>query len=160
MMRCNMPKLEVKTNKKLVLKNVIVHEMKNIKMSELEKELQKFERNLKLLNVQTFGPLITKNYGMSISDNGEMTICCDAMIQAHDYKQYQNTYIVHDIYTAEHCVYIRFEDRPEHLNYAYSKLDLFFYENDLESEGIIYSVLINQTSDMMTMDLFKPVKRL
>ena len=160
MMRCNMPKLEVKTNKKLVLKNVIVHEMKNIKMSELEKELQKFERNLKLLNVQTFGPLIKKNYGMSISDNGEMTICCDAMIQARDYKQYQNTYIVHDIYTAEHCVYIRFEDRPEHLNYAYSKLDLFFYENDLESEGIIYSVLINQTSDMITMDLFKPVKRL
>ena len=143
-----MPKLEVKTNKKLVLKNVIVHEMKNIKMSDLEKELQKFERNLKLLNVQTFGPLITKNYGMSISDNGEMTICCDAMIQAHDYKQYQNTYIV------------RFEDRPEYLNYAYSKLDLFFYENDLEPEGITYSVLLNQTSDMMTMDLFKPVKRL
>lgn len=37
---------------------------------------------------------------------------------------------------------------------------LFFYENDLEPEGIIYSVLLNQTSDMMTMDLFKPVKRL
>ena len=55
-----MPKLEVKTNKKLVLKNVIVHEMKNIKMSELEKELQKFERNLKLLNVQTFGPLMVR----------------------------------------------------------------------------------------------------
>ena len=104
--------------------------------------------------------LITKNYGMSISDNGEMIICCDAMIQAHDYKQYQNTYIVHDIYTAEHCAYIRFEDRPEYLNYAYSKLDLFFYENDLEPEGITYSVLLNQTSDMMTMDLFKPVKRL
>ena len=69
-----MPKLEVKTNKKLVLKNVIVHEMKNIKMSELEKELQKFERNLKLLNVQTFGPLITKNYGM-IRKNSKEMIC-------------------------------------------------------------------------------------
>ena len=33
-----MPKLEVKTNKKLVLKNVIVHEMKNIKMSMMREK--------------------------------------------------------------------------------------------------------------------------
>ncbi|HGA1284932.1 TPA: hypothetical protein ACIRHU_001504 [Streptococcus suis] len=43
------------------------------------------------------------------------------------------------------------------MQYAYSKLDLHFYENDLETNGIIYTVYVNTNNETMTVDIFRPI---
>lgn len=155
-----MAKLEIKENKKLVLKNVIAYEIRDILMEDLDAEINKFLNKIKLLKIQTFGPLVTKNYGVQIHEDGTMTVSYDVMIQAHDYKRYKNSYKVYDRLVAEYCAYVRFEDHPQYLNYAYSKLELYFYENDLETDGVIYNVLVSESEDFMVMDIFKPVVHL
>lgn len=152
-----MSRLKVEESKKLVLKSVLIHELRNIEMDSTEVEIQKFLNQLKLLNVQTFGPLITKNYGVSIGENGSMSVSYDVMVQAHDFKQYKNTFRTSEKVTVENCVYLRFEDHPQYIQLAYSKLDLYFYEEKLDSDGTIYNVIVRDSEDLIIMDIFRPV---
>lgn len=155
-----MTELLVSVNKKLVLKNVITYEIRDISLNELEEKIDFFLANINALRVETFGPLITKNYGTQIQDDGSLTTSYDIMVQAYNYKNFKHLYKVRENVSAEHCVYVRFEDHPQYANYAHAKLDLYFYENDLVSEGITYMVIINDSQEHLIMDLFQPVKSL
>lgn len=155
-----MPRLEVLENKKLVLKNVLHKELKGISMDTIDKEIYEFGKMLDLLKVQTFGPLIIKTAGTNITEDGNITVDYDLFIQAHDYKQYKNSFLVEDRHVCEHCAYVHYEGSPEDLNYAHMKLDLFFYEHDLKNQGILYSVCIQEGEEYIVMDLFRPVEQL
>lgn len=155
-----MSKLNVQENKKLKLKNVMVQELTGIAMEELDKEINTFINKVQTLNVQTFGPLITCNKGLKIGEDGSMTVDYEVMIQAHDYLQYKNSFKVLDEVVVEHCVYLRFEDQPEYINFAYSKMDLYFYENDIDELGPVYTIMLHESENLIKMDLFKPVKLL
>ncbi|MEG0661555.1 MAG: AraC family transcriptional regulator [Anaerorhabdus sp.] len=153
-----MSKLEVLENKKLVLKNVIKQEVRNISMEEIDTYLNKFLTKVELLKVQIFGPLVIKSIGVSVSEDGSsITTDYDLFLQAHDYKQYKNEFVIEDRHVCEHCAYLHFEGNPQDINYAHSKLDLYFYENDLSNNGTIYSVCIQDSEDYTIIDIFKPV---
>lgn len=155
-----MAKLEVLENKKLVLKNVISYELRDIELDSLDEEINNFLNKLDVLNVQTFGPLVSKNFGTNISEAGELTSSYDLMIQAHNYKQFSNIYKTHDKVTAEYCLYVRFSDHPQYMQYAHNKLDLHFYENDIIPSDETYTIIVSETENHLTIDIFRPVKRL
>lgn len=155
-----MPRLEVLENKKLVLKNTLCKELKNLQIEKLDEEISKFGLLLERLSVQTFGPLIMRNAGISFADDGEMTMDHTLIIQARDYKQYKNNFSVFEQVEVPNSVYVRFEGASEDLHFAHSKLDLYFYENELEPTGETYSVIIDETENNTIVDIFKPVKRL
>ena len=155
-----MPKLEVLENKKLVLKNVLIKELRNIKLDEFEKELEDFEKSLNLLKVQVFGPLIIKTGGADIGGDGIMTMSYRLFVQAHDFQQYKNTFLIQERFECPYCAYIRFEGNPNDMRYAHSKLDLYFYEQELESNGEVYSVILEESEYHIMADIFKPVIRL
>lgn len=152
-----MSKLPIQENKKLVLKNVIKKELRSIKFEEFDNELQKFSTKIELLKVQVFGPLVIKACGMNVSEEGIMTCDYDLFTQAHDYKQYKNEFVIEDRHVVEHCVYLHYEGNPEDVAYAHSKLDLHFYEHDLHSDGVMYSICLQESEDYLAMDFFKPV---
>ena len=155
-----MPKLEILENKKLVLKNVLIKELRNIKIDDLEKELKDFEKSLDLLKVQIFGPLIIKTGGAYIGEDGVMTVDYEFFAQAHDFRQYKNTFLIKERFECPYCAYIRFEGSPSDIHYAHSKLELHFYERELESNGEVYSVILEDSEHRMVIDIFKPVVRL
>lgn len=155
-----MDKLLIKENKKLVLKNVLIYEIKGIKVEQIDKQIQLFVEKIKTLKVKTFGPLISKNYGISLQSDGEMITDYDIMVQASDYLQYKGIFKTASELSISNCVYLHFEDNPQYINFAYSKLDVYFYEKDLISSGVIYNVLIKDSPELMIMDIFKPVKTL
>lgn len=152
-----MAKLEVLENKKLVLKNVLIKELRNISLDEVDQEIQKFTNNLDILKVKAFGPLVIKSCGTNILDDGTITTDYDLIVQAHDYMQYKNQFVTKQRFECPHCAYIHFDGNPLELNYAHTKLDLFFYENELESTGEIYTVCIQENEDHVVTDLFRPV---
>jgi len=155
-----MNKLEVKTNKKLILKQVLIKELRDIPIEQLDSETKNFHSLINLLNVQTFGPLITKNYGTNIHDDGSITTSYDLMVQAHDYKMYKKQFKVVSQLQCEHCAYIRFQGESDNMQYAYTKLNLFFFENDLADTGVVYNVFLSNHSENMVLDIFKPVEML
>lgn len=154
-----MAKLEVKENKKLVLKNVMKKELKNIAIENLDKHINEFGNMLQLLHVQVFGPLIIKNVGTKIHEDGNLSFDYDLIVQAHDYLQYKDKYVTQDRLVAENCIYVRFEGPMEELNYAYSKLDLHIYENDLMATGEDYIIHVNDNPEHGVVDIFKVVNK-
>ena len=152
-----MPKIEVVENKKLVLKNVLRKELKNIEMRYLDDGINKFSLLLNKLSVQTFGPLIIKNCGMNVTNEGAMLMDFDLLIQAHNYKAYKSAFEAIDRLEVPNCLYARFEGNPEDIQFAHSKLDLYFYENDLGQTGEVYSVMVEDSQDFSVIDIFKPV---
>jgi hypothetical protein len=154
-----MSKLEVKENKKLTLKNVIINELRNIEIEKLESEIQKFVNYIQILHIQAFGPLITKLVGTNIHDDGSLTFDYDLIVQAHDYHLHKDKFKVKQAYACENCLYTRFEGKAENLNYAHSKLELHIFENELISNGEVFSVFLSNEPDHMVVDLFRPVTR-
>ena len=66
-------------------------------------------------------------------------------------------YDVQDMVSVPHCLYVHFEDSPEYLQFAYSKLDLYMYENDIQTDGTVYTVYVNSSPEKMTVDIFRPI---
>jgi hypothetical protein len=153
----NMPKLEIKENKRLVLKNVIIKELRNITLKELDAEINKFTNYLQVMHVQSFGPIVLKSIGTKIHESGNVTFDYDVIVQAHNNMNYKNQFKVEKEHTCDHCAYVRFEGKQEDMQYAHSKLDLHFYENDLETNGIFYTVHVSNNPEHMVIDIFKPV---
>ncbi|MBM7540418.1 AraC family transcriptional regulator [Amphibacillus cookii] len=155
-----MSKLTVKEHKKLVLKHVIIQKHQNIGIDQLDEKINQFTNQLSLFNVQTFGPLVTLNKGTTIHDDGRLTMDYHIMVQAHDYKQYSKNFSIKERLEFSNCLYVKFKDKPEHLQYAHSKLDLHFYEHDLVADNAVINVLIDENPDQLEVDIFRPVARL
>jgi len=153
-----MPQIILATNKKLVLKNVLRRELQNIEFDKLNDEINKFGILLDKLSVQTFGPLVTKNGGVNINNEGTLTTDYDLLVQAHDYKQYKSSFEVIERLEVLNCIYVRFEGNPDEVQFAHSKLDLYFYENDLESTDEIYSIMVEDSEHHSIIDIFRPVR--
>jgi hypothetical protein len=152
-----MNKMKIKENKKLVLKQVLIKQLKNIPLDQIDDEVNKFTNQIQLLKVQTFGPLITKTTGTNFHEDGTITMDYELMVQAHDYKQYKKTFHTSERFECSNCVYLRYEGKPENIHFATSKLDLYFFENELVSDGSIINVHVSESPDGIVIDIFKPV---
>ncbi|MGK4109562.1 AraC family transcriptional regulator [Enterococcus cecorum] len=152
-----MVKLVVKDNKKLVLNQVVCKKLQNIKLENFDYEIEKFYQHLCLLNAKVYGPLIVKSCGTNIGDDGCITTDFDIYIQAHDAYKYSNVYEFFEFLSVPSCLYVHFEDSSEYLQYAYAKLELHIYENDVQTDGTIYTVYVNNCSEKMIVDIFRPV---
>ena len=152
-----MPRLEVFENKKLVLKNILRRELKNIQLEMLDEEVNKFDFLLNKLAVQKFGPLVMKSSGIKINDDSVVTMDYDLLIQAHNYQEFKSAFEPIDQLEIANCIYVHFEGNPEDIQFAHSKLDLYFYENDVVQSGDTYSVVIEDSSHHAIVDIFRPV---
>lgn len=152
-----MPKLEIKENKRLVLKNVIIKELRNISIRDLDPEINKFVNHLQVMHVQAFGPMVLKLIGTKLHEGGVISFDYDIIVQAHNYMNFKNQFKVEKEHTCDNCAYVRFEGRQEDLQFAHSKLDLHFYENDMATNGVSYTVHISNNPEHMVVDIFKPV---
>lgn len=153
-----MQKIEIKENIKLKLQKVICKKLKDIKIDKFDFEINKFISGIKLLKAQVYGPIAIRNKGTNISDDGIITSDYDLYIQAHDYEQYKNQFTVLDEVVVEHCLYIRFEGKPEYLQLAFNKLEIYEYEEEIITRGDIYMISLEDTPEKIVMDIFKPVK--
>lgn len=153
-----MPRLEVIENKKLVLKNVLIKELKSINMETVDQEIQNFMRKVELMKAQVFGPLVIHTIGTNISETGEITSDYELIVQAHDYLQYKHEFITKERLSCPHCLYLHYDGSPEELMYAHSKLDLYIYEHELSTSGELYSVCIQESEHNVVMDFFQPLR--
>lgn len=146
----------IKPNKKLVLKNVIKKELKNIPIEQLDKEIQKFQTMVLSKNTQPFGPLIIRNSGTHISENG-VTVDTDIIVQANNYKIMKNQFIIEENHICSNCVYAHYDDNSDNIQHVYNKIDLYFYENDLSESGITYTLYLSNEPSRTVIDIFKQV---
>lgn len=157
MRKSYMGKLDLFSGKKLVLKKVLGKPLHGIALQDLDYEIHKFYQQLKLLNVQMFGPLITRHKGTNIHEDGTISVDYELYMQAHDYQQYDNHFSVYDEIRVENCLYVRFCDSPEYLELAHAKMNVYIYEEDIPVLEDTYNVFVSNNDTQITVDIFKPV---
>jgi hypothetical protein len=149
--------IDVKENKTLKLSNVVLHK---VNVEELKKVSA--EKIVKLLNAQLLskgaapkGPLINHTY----LRNGENQV--SFMMQASKPVEVKFPYGFSDSLKIENCLYTRFQGKEYDIDYAYQKMNLYAYENDISLKKESYSIFLSNEpeSDKVVIDIFMPMNK-
>ena len=154
-----MSKITILENKKLRLINVLSKELRNIQIEEINNEIQSFINYLDISQIETKGPLITKNLGTQILNNGDISFDYDIMIQTIRKQTDHGLYKFHNQIVVGNCLYAHFEGRADELSFAQGKINIHIWENDYVDLGEEYTVHLHSDEEWMEVDIFKPVER-
>jgi hypothetical protein len=152
-----MPKLEVKENKKLILRNVLQKHVEKIELSEIDSEISKFINFIEIAKIETVGPLVTFTKGIQISDEGLITMDYVIMVQTQRKNGEHGSYKFVNEFILDNCIYVRYEGRPEEMQFAQNKLELYEWEHELTATGEQATVFVNETELSSTVDIFRKI---
>jgi hypothetical protein len=54
---------------------------------------------------------------------------------------------------------VRFTGKTQQLNFAYMKLNVYAFENDVVLDGSSYTVFVNQSEENAIIDVFMPIMK-
>lgn len=152
-----MKKLTTYLSKTLKLTNVLV------KRCQLQEENHNY--NLTIEQMQSFirtngalqvGPLIqyTNTY---LNENGEMDIDIRIMLQSNSYiHKMEQSYVMESVLRIPNCMYCRYIGPEEKLNFAYQKIQVEAFENDILLKGDSYTIFVDRDEEnkTITADVF------
>lgn len=156
-----MPQIEFRENKVLKLTNVLSHKVPSNEIMHQDKQVSMLMNWIKAKGYQTVGPLIMYSTGITGMDaEGQPIINSRVMIQLNTNNvRLELPYRFEKEIRVTNCLFARFNDNAEKLQFATNKLTLFAYENDLELTGETYIVLLEQQENKLLADIFMPTKK-
>lgn len=151
--------LEVKENKVLKLVNVVKRELRAVPQNEVDRATYKLESYLKTRKLNSIGPLITASHGASVINDSELGLDIDIMVQIKGKTKVAEPYKFEELVRLTNCIYTRFEGNIEELNYGYTKLELYIWENKLIQKGPIHTVFVDmEDANNVVVDIFIPIE--
>ncbi|MCL1790339.1 MAG: hypothetical protein FWG40_03100 [Peptococcaceae bacterium] len=152
-------KVKVSINRTLKLNNVLIRE---ISPKELNNENQIFNQMCVFIQnkgATTVGPVITYSRAERDADGFTKT-SKSIMIQVSQEIEPDDPYQYEDSIRVGGCLYARFSEKLENLPYAYDKLGVYAFENDLRLNGVSYTISLNSFGTKLIADIFMPFERL
>jgi hypothetical protein len=147
-------KLDVHKNKKLKLSNVLIREVLPCELGDTSKIIQQQENYLKTCGAVWVGPTIQYTKP-SLNEQNEIEITFKSLIQSSKYiNNVEKPYIMESILRVCNCLYVRYIGAEEKMRFAYDKLNLFAFEEDIELKGDSYTILVSQKDGVVTADIF------
>lgn len=152
-----MKKLTTSPSKTLKLTNVL--------MMRCQLQDEDFDFNIAIEQMQSFirskgamqiGPLIqyTNSY---INEEGEMDIEIRMLLQCNNYiHSVEQPYTMESVLRIPNCMYCRYMGPEEKLSFAYNKIQLEAFENDIPLKGDSYTIFVdkNEEEETITADVF------
>ncbi len=158
-----MGKIEICDGKTLRLDNVLINRIMRFSLIEgndyveeisMETELAKMENVFKMNNIKQIGPLIQLS-NMNRFSEEEFSIEIDLMLQASECFNPPKPFRMKESIVVPNCLYARFNGLEEDMKYAYQKIQIYAYENDIELLGDSYTVYLDSNEDGTIMvDIF------
>jgi hypothetical protein len=151
-------KITVKENKTLKLNNVLIREVSQNEFMDINKVTYMMDSYIKSKGNSRLGPMI--NYTAAEGDeNGQAKIIIKLMIQLKNpIHNIEKPYEFKNQIRITNCLFARFSEKEENLQYAYSKLTLFAFENDIKLQGDSYTVFVNNNEEGIVADVFMELK--
>ena len=155
-----MPQIEFREKKILKLTNVLSRKVPTREIMNQDKQLNMLINWIKAKGYQTVGPLIMYSTGITEVDaEGQPIIDSRIMIQLNTNSlRLELPYRFEKEMRIQNCLFARFNDVAEKLQFATSKLTLFAYENDLELTRDTYMGLLERKENKLLADIYMPVK--
>lgn len=161
----NIKKIEIQRNKTLRLDNVLIGEILNISADDnaddellgdmsIEAKVEKMQNEIRVGGAAQIGPLIQYSGTSDGEDGLEMKI--SLMLQADKYlHDVRAPYRMEPLIKANNCMYTRFTGMEEDMHFAYQKIAVTAYEEDIKLKGSSYTVFLDLNDDgTITTDIF------
>jgi uncharacterized protein YecE (DUF72 family) len=129
-------------------------------LQNLRALVERKEFYIRQKGAQPIGPLIQKT-SVSVGENGEVQMTITFIRQADKFIHHVDPpYRMESVIRVSDCLYTRFIGEEEHLQFAYNKLNLTAYEEEIELTGESYTVFVdsNEEDGTITADIFMPKK--
>ena len=154
-----MSELQYNSNKILKLENVLICKM-NLEEEDIDFNIivDKMQSYIKVKGAMQIGPLIqhTKSF---VNDEEELDIEIKLLLQCNNYiHSVEKPYMMESVIRVPNCTYCRYIGPEEKLKFAYDKINLEAFENDIELTGESYTVFVDQNEEEGTIvaDVFMP----
>jgi uncharacterized protein YecE (DUF72 family) len=158
-------KIPIQYSKTLKLTNALSLSLSN---EEEFEQLQSFqtlidqmELHIRQKGAQPIGPLIQKTE-VQVTESGEAQMTLTFIRQADKFIHHVDPpYRMESVIKVSDCLYTRFIGEEEHMQFAYNKLNLTAYEEEIDLTGESYTVFVdsNEEDGTITADIFMPKKQ-
>ena len=151
-------KIVVKENKILKLNNVLIREVSQNELIDINKITYMMDSYVKSKGNSTVGPMI--NYTATLGDeNGQVKVIIKLMVQLKTpIHNIEKPYELKNQIKVTNCLFARFTEKEENLQYAYSKLSLYAFESGIKLKGDSYTVLVDKNEERIVADVFMELK--
>ena len=149
-------KLQLSNNKTLKLSNVLMMEIDigTESDNDFNKQILKMENYIKSKGAMPIGPLIQKTE-YSINEEGQLAIKIYLMRQSNNYINHlEEPYKMESIIRVKDCMYVRYTGPENKLKFAYDKINLTAFEEDIELSNENYTIFVNQIDEDIVADVF------
>lgn len=156
-----MKKLIIHNSKILKLQNVLLYKVL-IEEDDLKLHgaIQHMQSNIKVKGVKQIGPLIQYSR-IFVNENNEMDMEIIMMLQCNNYiHNVEAPYSMESVIRVPNCMYCRYIGPEDKLKFAYDKIHLEAFENDIELEDCNYTIFVdrNEEDETIIADVFIPRK--
>lgn len=149
-----MRKIVINDNKSLKLTNAVAYGMSKEDLENINLIINKMENYIKAKGYIPVGPLIQYS-GTRINENGELDIIVKLIRQSSGYINHaEEPYKCESVMRIKNCMYVRYTGPENMLKFAYDKINLTAFEEDIKLKGDSYTVFVNQVDDDIIADVF------
>lgn len=152
-------KLQVNNNKTLKLKNVLNNKVDfSDEKMDINILVEKMQSYIRVKGAMQIGPLIqhTKPF---VNNEEELDVELNLLLQCNNFiHNVEKPYMMESILRIPNCMYCRYIGPEEKLKFAYDKINLEAFENDIELTGESYTVFVDQNEEegIIVADVFMP----
>jgi hypothetical protein len=152
-----MPKIEIRENKTLALSKALSRSIPIEEIGDLTNRANMMINWISAKGYNQVGPLILRSG--RLSENEEES-GCSLILQLNEFNvKADHSYKFEREIKVKNCLFARFDDEKDKIQFASMKLMLHAYENDLELTGETYTVFVKQDGDSVIADVFMPIKQ-
>lgn len=149
-----MNKIELSYNKTLKLTNVLICEFELTGSSSFEHTVIQMENYIKSKGYMPIGPLI-QNSSCTINEEGQVEMKAYLMRQANSFINHiDSPYKFESILKVKNCIYARYTGPSEKLKFAYDKINVAAFEDNIELSNENYTIFVDQQEDDLVADVF------
>lgn len=149
-----MSKLNLDYDKTLKLTNALIIELGEEDLENINLVVEKIENYIKAKGYMPVGPLIQYS-GTKINEAGELDITVKLIRQSSQFINHtEEPYKCESLMRIKNCVYVRYTGPETSLKFAYDKINLIAFEEDIKLKGDSYTVFVNQIDDDIIADVF------
>jgi len=151
-------KITLKGKKTLKLNNVLIAKISNASPMEVQKRSHMMHNYIKSHGKSIVGPLVNHSYP-EVNEEGQAQVNVELLMQLDSpLHSLDKNYEFKKQLKIENCLFARFHEKEENIKFAYFKLNVHAFENDMNLHGESYTVYVKQTSDKLMADIFMPLQ--
>lgn len=152
-------KIIIKENKSLKLVNCLCRKLCQPNSTEINKALYMANEYILSKNAAQTGPLIYYS-SVDVGSDGATSITLMSIMQITGEISCGSPYEFRSDIIEWDCLFARFAEQESNLTFAYQKLGVYAFENDIKLKGDSYTVYVKkESSGHLIADIFMPIKR-